>query len=123
MESVRCPRCWKEMPDAARFCGRCGVRLPDGPAMPPPLRQTLSTPRTFGSDRANSSSGKGWRVVLVCIIVWLIVWAVMSNSRGRRVNPRIYHVPPTPNVEIPMHDYQHPSNRPDPCSPAAPYRR
>jgi len=35
---VRCPRCWKRVPQTARFCRRCGCALPPAILPTPPAR-------------------------------------------------------------------------------------
>lgn len=39
---VRCPRCWKRVPETSRFCRRCGQALSAPPPLPPPGQQGSS---------------------------------------------------------------------------------
>jgi hypothetical protein len=48
MQSIRCPRCAKEVPEESVFCRRCGCALSHrgsgAPAMPPPVIPPLTPP-------------------------------------------------------------------------------
>ena len=43
---VRCPRCWKRVPETSRYCRRCGCALTS--ATPPPLPHSKSNAAAAG---------------------------------------------------------------------------
>jgi hypothetical protein len=72
---VRCPRCWKRGPGAARFCRRCGCAL--ARSVPPPL--PASAPSAPGRGRG---AGLLLRLVVLCAFAMagLLIFGSLTHS-------------------------------------------
>lgn len=84
----RCPRCGKEMPEGALFCGECGFRLDANYTQPYTL-----PPQSFQPSRDETPLKTIDYLVLmilssVPLLGWilLLVWAFSSNTNVNRRN-------------------------------------
>lgn len=79
---IRCPRCWKHVPDTSKFCRRCGSALVRAAPVPPP---PLERPRGSWAPAA--------MVVFMVMAAFVPFGMLYTSSRPPMVSP------PPPPVE------------------------
>lgn len=89
---IRCPRCWKHVTEAARFCPRCGSGLQVSPPAFLP-RQPVAAPQP------QRGGGGVWAVLMFMVLsaIGLVgVFALGVNTHG----PMVVPPPPTPPMTV-----------------------
>ncbi len=89
-DTIRCPRCRKDLPAGTSFCRRCGAELPGAWPEPSPQAGHGHIPSHHRPDGPRGSGDGAWRVLLAAAVLALgfalalALW-VTRRSRGPHV--------------------------------------
>jgi hypothetical protein len=87
--TVKCPNCGAENPEGKKFCGDCGVAIPQPPPPPPvqPTQPMYVQPKK-GWTRSN---WKGLVSVVVVVLVVLSIVGLIYNQPWSKIKVLLYN--------------------------------
>ena len=134
MELIRCPRCAREIPEASRFCRRCGCAIawrigppPDVAPLPTPPRRstTVEKPvaRRVPVTACRTSSGGGSGIFTLFAVAVFIFFARHHATMRPMIVPRAPAAPvlPPPTRTTPSLQLAPMTLSPTPPAPPASY--